>query len=468
MDEPSGCRVKSARNIPVKSRVLVISSEPLGPRLAGPAIRALELAGVLQRTGHTPIVAAPEVDPETPATGFRLVRFERQRPAPVIAPLLNDADVVLLHPHALFEFPFIGRTPRPVALDLYDPVLFESLELDAQHSIARRDLAARTQVAILRNLLRRGDFFLCGSERQRDLWLGGLMMAGRVNAMTVENDRSLRQLIDVVPFGIPATPPRPTARQPRLKGQGPIRQSDKVILWGGGIWDWLDPLTLIRAFARIARARDDVHLVFLSTTRPDQRPPVMRMVSESTSLATSLGLAGTRIHFRGSWVPYAERGALLLDADVGVTTHRSHLESRFAFRTRVLDYVWAGLPVVCTRGDVLADLVEHEGLGMTVREDDEGALATALERMLGDATFVAACRQRMQSIARLLCWDEVARPFVHFCESPHVAADRRHSGARGVRHRTATLTTRAVELLREGGPRALALQAWRRFWLYCR
>ena len=452
----------------VKSRALIISSEPIGPRLAGPAIRVLELAGVLERTGHTPIVAAPDVHHDTPPTGFRLVRFDKQRAASVLAPLLRDVDVVLLHAHALFEFPFIGRTDRPVVIDLYDPVLFESLEVDVGHSTPRREFAARTQVAVLRSLLRRGDFFLCASERQRDLWLGCLVMSGRVNAMTVHEDTALRGLIDVVSFGIPAIPPRPTALNPGLKGAGRIRQLDKVVLWGGGIWDWLDPLTLIRAFARIAAARDDVHLVFLGITRPDQRPPLMRMVSESMSLAASLGPAGTRVHFRENWVPYAERGSLLLDADVGVTTHRQHLESRFAFRTRVLDYVWAGLPVVCTRGDVIAEFVEREGLGITVPEDDEAALATALDRILSDATFVASCRQRLKNIAPRLFWDEVAKPFVRFCESPGVAADRRHRGARRLRHRAAAVAIRTVELLREGGPRALALQAWRRLWLYCR
>jgi glycosyltransferase involved in cell wall biosynthesis len=450
----------------MKSRVLLISSESIGPRLAGPAIRSLELGGVLGRTGHQPIVAAPEVHHDTPAAGFPIVRFEKERAARVIGPLLREVDVVLIHALALFEFPFIRRTKRPMVVDLYDPVLFESLELDAWRPSARREFAARTQVAIFRSLLRRGDFFLCASERQRDLWLGALVMAGRVNAVTVQEDAALRGLIEVVPFGIPAVPPRwPAVTPPALKGVGSIRQSDKVILWGGGIWDWLDPLTLIRAFARVAARREDVHLAFLGTTPPNESTPTMRMVSETRSLAASLGLAGSRIHFREGWVPYAERGPLLLEADLGVTTHTQHLESRFAFRTRVLDYVWAGLPVVCTRGDVIAELVEREGLGIPVPERDEVALAAALERMLSDETFVAACRERLREIAPRFFWDEVAKPLVRFCESPRIAPDRGRQGVRALRHRGSAIASRAMELLHEGGPRALALQAWRRLWL---
>jgi glycosyltransferase involved in cell wall biosynthesis len=450
----------------MKSRVLIISSEPLGLRLAGPAIRSMELAGVLGRGGHMPIVAAPDVHQSIPPAEFPIVRFERERAALVIGPLLRDVDVVLVHPHALFEHPFIGRSKRPLVVDLYDPVLFESLELDAWKPLPTRELSAQTQVAIIRSLLRRGDFFLCASERQRDLWLGALMVTGRVNAVTVQEDVALRGLIEVVPFGIPALPPRRPAATPSvLKGVGPVGPSDKVILWGGGIWDWLDPLTLVRAFSRIAATRGDAHLVFLGTTPPNANTPAMRMVSETMAQAAALGLAGSRIHFREGWVPYAERGAILLEADVGVTAHTQHLEARFAFRTRVLDYVWAGLPVVCTRGDVVAELVESEGLGISIPECDEAALAEALERMLGDEAFATACRERLRAIAPRFSWDEVAKPLVRFCESPRIAADRRSDSLPVLRRRGEALARRAIELLHHGGPRALALQAWRRLWL---
>ena len=38
----------------------------------------------------------------------------------------------------------------------------------------------------------RGDFFLCASERQRDLWLGHMSALGRVNFATYAQDNTLR------------------------------------------------------------------------------------------------------------------------------------------------------------------------------------------------------------------------------------------------------------------------------------
>ena len=55
--------------------------------------------------------------------------------------------------------------------------------------------------------LRRADFLLCASQKQRDFWLGQLAGQGRVNPVVYDEDASLDALIAVVPFGIPDEPP---------------------------------------------------------------------------------------------------------------------------------------------------------------------------------------------------------------------------------------------------------------------
>ena len=63
-------------------------------------------------------------------------------------------------------------------------------------------------------------------------------------------------------------------------------------------------------------------------------------------------------------------------------THLDHIETRYSFRSRVLDYLWAGLPMVLTAGDVLADEVAEAGLGVTVPAQDDEALEEALAAVL--------------------------------------------------------------------------------------
>src|SRR5262249_33606983 len=112
-----------------------------------------------------------------------------------------------------------------------------------------------------------------------------------------------------------------------------------------------------------------------------------------------------------------------LAADVGVSTHLDHVETAFSFRTRVLDYWWAGLPVVVTRGDGIAEDVECHGLGLTVPPGDVDALTAALDRMLTDDGFAAACREHVREFAPSLVWSRALAPLVDFCRAPTRAAD---------------------------------------------
>ena len=110
----------------------------------------------------------------------------------------------------------------------------------------------RQRLRILEMQCAAGDFFICASERQRMLWLGWLEAAGRVNPLTYDADPTLRALIDTVPTGVPAEPPQQT--RPLVRGVVPgIGQDDPLLVWGGGVWNWLDPLTLIEAVERLVR-----------------------------------------------------------------------------------------------------------------------------------------------------------------------------------------------------------------------
>src|SRR5439155_20645751 len=111
-----------------------------------------------------------------------------------------------------------------------------------------------------------------------------------------DSDPSLRSLVDVVPFGIEVEPPRSSTRV--LKGVVPgISTEDKVLLWGGGIWNWFDPLTVIRAVARVSQTRDDVRLYFLGLRHPNPAVPAMEMERRATALAAELGLTDRIVFF---------------------------------------------------------------------------------------------------------------------------------------------------------------------------
>jgi glycosyltransferase involved in cell wall biosynthesis len=229
----------------------------------------------------------------------------------------------------------------------------------------------------------------------------------------------LDALIAVAPFGVPADPPPPSLS---VKGTvAGLGADDALVLWAGGVYDWLDPLTVVRSIDRVRHQRDDVRLLFLGMAHPGEGESAMARALRS--LADELGLAGTHVLFNDGWVPYDERARWLLSADVGVSAHLRHVEAAYAFRTRILDYLWAGLPVVTTAGDTLSDAVEAHGAGLTVPPGDDAALADALLRLLDDRTLADESGANARALAGKLTWPRTLAPLVAFCDDPKRAPD---------------------------------------------
>jgi glycosyltransferase involved in cell wall biosynthesis len=203
-----------------------------------------------------------------------------------------------------------------------------------------------------------------------------------------------------------------------------ISTSDFLVLWGGGIWNWFDPLTLIRAAATLVDNLPTLRVIFPAPASPSEQVLPMRMATEARALSDSLKLTDRVVFFGKSWVPYEERGAMLLEADLGVSLHLEDVETRFSFRTRVLDYLWAGLPILTTEGDSMADLVAAEDLGAVVPYGDAAAVAQAIEALASDHGRRKACASRSASVARRFQWLAAAAPLAGYCRAPQVARDR--------------------------------------------
>src|SRR5260370_18084086 len=99
----------------------------------------------------------------------------------------------------------------------------------------------------------------------------------------------MRSLIDVVPFGLPAELPRPTAHG--IKGVVPgVGTEDVVVLWTGGIWDWFDPLTAIEAAAALADEVPRFKLYFMGARHPNPDIPPMIMARRAEELPRERGV----------------------------------------------------------------------------------------------------------------------------------------------------------------------------------
>jgi glycosyltransferase involved in cell wall biosynthesis len=334
------------------------------------------------------------------------------------------------------------RSGASLIFDIYDPDTFGTIEHYAERSPRRRRLMAAFSVDRLAEAMRIGHHFICASERQLDFYLGAMLALGLISPAAYARDSSFRSVIDVVPFGVPADPPERSGG-PGIGDSFPgIAPDDEIVLWNGGLWDWLDAPTAIRGVATLAERRPQVKLVFMGGSSGR----LHRAEEEARGLASEVGVSDRVVFFNEGWVPYEKRADWLLDASCALSTHRRHIETRLAFRTRLLDCFWARLPVVCTAGDELGDRIERDGLGVTVPDGDPDAVASGLETVLehGKDTYSEGLRLAAEEYA----WPAVAEPLVRFVtapsEPPRLGSGRRSRGFSALR---STLYTGARRFL---------------------
>lgn len=395
-----------------RPRVLFISPDAVGERMRGMGIRYTELARALAPHMDAVVATGDERGGGAPPQGVRVTGYEPHAPA-ALRPEIASADVVVAPPQWPVVTGWMRRSGARLIFDLYTPETLETLELFADRGAAMRRLMVALTVDRLEDALRSGHHFMCAGQAQRDLYVGALLAARRLSPDVYDRDRSLRALLDIVPFGVPSEPPCDAGTGGLRAALPQIGAGDEVVLWSGGLWNWFDAPAAIRAVALLAARRPGVRLVFMGT---GEGPAGRAAAEEAHAIATSFGLLGTTVHFNDAWVPYDQRAAWLLQADCAVATARDHLETRFAFRTRLLDCFWAGLPVVCTRGDELAARIERDDLGAVVAVGDGEALAGALEAVLdrGRASYAPGLARAAAEHA----WPVVAEPLRRWATDP--------------------------------------------------
>ncbi len=181
-----------------------------------------------------------------------------------MGPELDWAQLVVLQGHVLEHVPSLKTSNHIVIADIDDPMHLEQLEQG-------RALIVDAVTAVLSTQLRRGDFFLCASQRQRHFWLGHLAAIGRLSPTVYDADPTTRSLLAVAPFGLSGKPPQRTGAGLRdTLGFGP---REKVVLWAGGVYSWFDPLTLLHAVHAVGAEHPDLRLVFLGMRHPPPTCP---------------------------------------------------------------------------------------------------------------------------------------------------------------------------------------------------
>lgn len=413
--------------------------------MSAPGIRAYHMAQVLGRHVHNARVTlgVPEYSDVAPEPEFRVVKYSRRS----LLPLFYRYDVIISLGFPPMALPaFFSRT---FVLDFFSNFAMEWMEVGkTQRNYRMRWAWYETARQYINYQLTAADFVICNNDRQRDAWLGMMQSLGLITGTVYDADPSLRRLVAVAPHGVRTDPM--IAPGPAIRGVIPgIRPTDTVLLWNAGIVGWYDPVTAIRAVDELSRERDDVKLVFMGSKYPDpgflEENPTFKAAIET---AEELQATDRCVFFVRGWLPYEEVKGYLLDSYLGLSTYFNNAETHYSHRTRFLDLIWAELPIVCTRGDILSEMVEQEALGVVVPEGDIDAVVAALRRLLDEPAFYDQCRANLRSLKAGMTWDDTLAELVAFCRNPRaVASPKRRRAVPLVRRTAGYLFWRAMQKL---------------------
>jgi len=351
--------------------VVVHTPDVVGERMAGPGIRAWHFARELAKYTSVTLIAKGEPLGAIPFVSHGSADARRA---------LRDASVLIGQPARGFGK---RRREQRIVYDLFDPTVLELRELYGNAPSLRQRVHLAAEWWRLAEGLGRADVLMCAAKKQRDFY----ERLQSADAPWIE-----------VPFGIDLEETRVCAKP-----------AANVVVWGGGLWEWLDPATAVEAVLKVNGAR----LLFLGRVRPsgDVSHSFVERRREDRFEAL-LRHGGDRVSANDEWVPYRERLSWLRSGKIAIMLHRRTAEAEYSIRTRLFDAIAAGTPVIATTGGFAAELVEREGLGIVVPPGDVEAVADAIRRLLTDDEVHTACVRNLERIRPRYAWDVVTRPLV--------------------------------------------------------
>lgn len=295
--------------------------------------------------------------------------------------------------------------------------------------------------------LERGDVFSTVSERQQWSLIGELGLWGRLNQWT-----SSHTFAHTIPIASEIAPYQVERRALR----GVLVPEDAfIILYSGGYNTWTDVDTLFAALEQVMRLHPNAYFVSTGgaiTGHDDFTFRRFEHLIQASERHERYKLCG--------WIPASDVPCFYLESDLAINTDRFAYETVLGSRTRILDWLRAGLPCISSNLTELAQTVANAGAGLTYPPGDADALAAAILR-LRDADL----RREMASNGRKLLesqftYAQTAAPLLAWLQHPHRAPDYQHRTQLAKPYWTVSaevwqmIKTRRLNL-------SLAVQAWK-------
>lgn len=405
----------------MSKNILVISHDKVGSSMAGPGMRYHHIATNLAKKHNVTLaVFNPSYIADIGKTSYKAIDIHVQKFQDEFKKY--DAIVALWLSDEMIEC--AKALGIVLIFDLYAPVPVEDLvqrvfggKIDAES-----DYDYDQMLRNYKHFIRNADYLLTSNEQQRDFWLGYGFAANKIRPSS-QAIRPIDSYFGICPMGTDLNEAANFTYKDLLGKRIPsLKKDDFIIVWTGGVWDWFDAKTPLKAMDEVAKAgKKNVKLVFLGTKHPNDDVPAMKETEIAREYAAKLGLINKTVFFLDGWLAYADRVHYLKRANAALYAHKPSIEARFSHRTRVLDHILMQLPTIASSGDFLSDFIQDHKLGLCVEPFDAKAMAEAILQLSTDKKLQKQLRNNIKRMQPQFSWDYTLKPLNAFIESDFFA-----------------------------------------------
>ncbi len=202
------------------------------------------------------------------------------------------------------------------------------------------------------------DIFSSVSDRQAYALVGELGAAGRLNKYTSGYD-----FVNTIPCGMPVE--KFVHKKNVIRGKNGISDDDFVILWTGGYNTWTDVDTLFEGLVLSMEKNPKIKFVSTGGEIPEQD---LKTYPRFISMIEHSKFAGN--FMMNGWIAGEDVPNYFFEADIGINIDKNIYEVRLGSKSRILDWMRAGLAVLSSNVCELTEIMEREKIGYTFKSGD--------------------------------------------------------------------------------------------------
>ncbi len=305
------------------------------------------------------------------------------------------------------------RDDQQLILDGYVPI---HIEMSARNSdnLDREYDAFNFENKIWTKALKRGDILLCANESQKKFYIGVMAQVGRINPITYGDE----DLIQIVPYGIYRE--KATAKKDPISKMVQDKKAFKL-LWFGGIYPWFDLTNLLKA-VKNASEKVPVELIMVGVKNPFNQHPDFLKKYEEVMAYISKNKMEKIVHVT-DWVKFEERAEWYLGSDAVVLINNIGVENTLAWRTRLVDYVWADLPIVTNGGDPMSDILMANDAVYILPNLEVKTIENEIIKISKDKKSLERVSKNLSKVRELIYWDKTTENLAELIVRNYKPAD---------------------------------------------